>query len=441
MRAWLLTTLTLVLLGPATAALGQAQIIPQAEREQMLALVPWIDDAKIREILSDPTLMLYDEDRMGVAYQIEQGNSLNGGSVLTFSNAKFNIARGRGNDFPENQKANGVGGNPNTTSHFPWAPGPGLIGRTDNVDDFKGVWLPKRADGSPWPIVWYRANVRRNIGNQPIRAWNWTFPKGTHIFEFMVMRRPSDGEVFMFEVRLRARELDTWAVDVFRPFPKSHQFVAALKREVPDWQENEGVRRMVAHLEAKPVAFQKMRLHDDNRSRNFRVVTFVDKIPDMGRENDDLVGRLLDSAPWRSALDEYWRVDPEGNRVPAPATEAPFSIVPANADLAFTSVNRVSCARCHRDSLKAARQMDNVKKWWGHVRGNLGSSETGGGILSWHPMDPDLLQGTRRVLPVANVNGRTGQRWRPEFIEAGIFTKYDPAEHPDAMYRLLRDPL
>lgn len=408
------------------------QLIPAAERAQMLSLIPYVADDSVRATLEDPTLVLYDEARMPVYYQIAGGGNADQGRTTGFSNAKFNIS----GDFPESRKPHGVGGNANTSSHFPWTSEPGLTHRAKNVADFKAFWLPKKPDGTPWPVVWYRVPVMRNFSNTTIMAYNWTFPVGTRFFEFAVQQHPTTGEHYVFDIRMRERELDGWAVDAFRPYRDAAHLASLVRQMEPQWQAKPKVAAVVYRLEDKQVTFQRLVLDSasDRTKEAFRVHAWRNPLPDMGRENDVIVEKILDQTAWQSVLGVDFQKDSQGNGAAAPYFDNPagFSVTAARADIDFTRVNRESCARCHRDTLTAARRLDRNIGWYGFVRGNLGKRTTGGGILSWHPVEPSSIRFG---------SGAQQPRMRAAFVTSGILEPYVQAKHPADKYTLLRDPL
>ena len=141
-------------------------------------------------------------------------------------------------------------------------------------------------------------------------------------------------------------------------------------------------------------------------------------------ENAAAAGHLIDAARWvpMNARFHAALVDAAGNSTLAPTTKAPFSIVPAQY---LGHLIGMDCQKCHESAQHSAREFDRRRGWYGHVSGNRTASERGGGILSFHFLDPRRLDGvTRRNVP-----------WRPTFVAGGLVERYDAAKHPAEVYQ------
>lgn len=405
----------------ALALFGQAPQAVQMLDAQTLAAVqrvmPHIEDAEYRQKLDEA--IYYDKTSLGVAYQV--GTTIEADEEpIGFASANLNIS----NDFPENQKAHGVGGNPNTSSHFPWPQKPGGTHRCTNVDAVTAFWLPKKPDGTYWPVVHYPWEVPKLFNqNQTVTALNWTFPEGTHFFELIYLRAP-DGEIYCFEVRVRSRDIDAWIGDVLRPFPESEDLVRAITHdEERNWRSVPSLVRLVNHLQ-DPGTLRDGVLRDRNDTEKaFNVQAGVDNLPAV--DDWTLIGELLDRTPFTSAMGAVWRSG-EGLPAFAPTTDAEFHIVPQNYDGTFLGTDIESCSRCHDTSLTSSRRWDASIGWYGYVRGNRVVKEKGGGILSWHGLEKESL-GLVASPPVFN------QKW----LQAGVIAEYNENAHPPSRYRRL----
>jgi hypothetical protein len=354
--------------------------------------LPQVEDERIQQIFDDPALILYTDEEMPRAYQ-DWATSLAG-----VHSPRYNISANDSEPF----------GNGNI--EFPWGT-PAGTHRSDGVTSCRFLWLPTDDQGKRLPVVWFRTRLP---GDSHV-GYGWRFPVGAVLGEVLMLRGP-DNLDYTFEVRVRVREHDSWAVDVFRPFPTAASLAARIKELRPDWEEQENLRGFVEFLE-KPTELEARTLSDASHpNESFRDTAGIDRLPSLG--DDTLVGELLTSTTFNSALGAVWREGTNDTLTFAPTTDEPFHVVPAKYDAGFISVDRESCLRCHETVSKRVDEFEAGRDWYGRIRGS-------DGIFSFHPFDPGSI----------SYNGY-GQSvsMRQELIDAGVLDKYDPEKHPLEVY-------
>jgi hypothetical protein len=367
-----------------------------AEKEQRLhAMLPKVDDADLQAVLNDPRLLIYTEREMPKAYQVWDGG------LQGIHSPSYNIS------------ANGSEPFGNGNREFPWAT-PAGTHRTQGVEAFRFIWLPRDENDRPKPVVWFS----KRLPGDSNTGYAWTFPVGAIVGEVLSMTGP-DGYAYTFEVRTRTREYGYWDVNVYRPFPTAAALARKVKELRPDWEEKPNLVKAISHLE-EPVAMKPEHLKDSQPGKKtFDQWMGVDTLPDF--DDPKLVSELLSGTTFRSMTGEVWRTASNGWKVYAPSTEAKFQIVPAKYDAGFVQVDRTSCMRCHDSVAQPVSLFNSGRDWYGHIRGS-------DGIFSFHPFDPSCISG----------NGfGSGAKMRTDFEKAGIIAKYDAAKHTDTVYQSL----
>lgn len=374
--------LVLLLLSLTLAGMpGQAgaQFVSPEKEKVLRSLIP--DE----QIANEPRLILYTEREMPRAYQFAgPGQYLAG-----VHDAYHNIS----GDADEAAKGHGRGGNGNV--EFPWRE-PGGTDKTAGVNSFKGIVLPEGK-----PIVWFTNDVGPHCDNNlnVTRVYDWRFPVGTKIFEVLTWKIGRHD--YPFEMRIRERLADKWAVDILRPFPTAESLLAALDA-MPEADETPIVR----HLRSNPQGLPVRTLADTNHrsSMAINVRAAVDTLPEIP---DDLVVKLLSKRPFESALGVHWRGDsyaPSGG------------ITPVGYDGTFLGTDQTSCKRCHESALQHVDEFDAPRNWYGRIRGCSDQ------ILSFHPFEPSCISGNGGHVParIRNI---------PVVIE-----RYDASRHAKADY-------
>lgn len=319
-----------------------------------------------------------------------------------FHSPRYNISA----DPTDAPLRHGEGGNANV--QFPWQFGGGLD-HAKGVTTAKAVTLPSRPCGGVWPVVAWSGKLPGHPGMGPESAIRWRFPRGASVWE--VMAHDVAGERVVFEIRRRVREVDYWQTHVYRPFPRCEDLAAELDRR--------GVEpTAAAELRRAPI-LQKADMTDRaNRTRPaFKGVAYVAWLP---RLPADLTLRLLRETPFRDATGHAWATVGELHCY-APTTETASQLVPPGYAGTLVGTDTDSCARCHDGVAKHARHFDAQRGWYGHVRGD-------DGIFSFHPIDPSRISYNGATIPP------TLSR---ELVAAGVVAAYDPARHPQEIYRAL----
>ena len=366
------------------------------ERERWLRQhLPVVDDGAIQEILDDARLILYTDREMPPAYQDWSGD------LQGVHSPSYNIS------------ANDAEPYGNGNREFPWG-APAGTHRTRGVESFRFLWLPLDEAGNVRPIVWFRKRLSDSVR----KGYAWRFPVGAVVGEVLMLRGP-DGKRYTFEMRVRIREYDNWAVNVFRPFPTADDLARAIRHRRPQWADSPSLARLVRHLE-QPIELVSHRLEDRHPGKRvFSQSMGVDELPAI--DDDALVIELLTETVFKSALGATWRDGTNGVWTCAPTTKAAFHIVPANYDAGFLEVDRVSCMRCHNTVNQHVRRFEPGRDWYGRIRGS-------DGIFSFHPFAPEVI----------SYNGYGGPvRLRRELVEAGILVRYDKQKHPHAIYHTI----
>lgn len=176
----------------ALAGAGQVKLMSPEREAELRQFFPKVADAEVAALLADPDLILYTDEEMPRAYQHSRG----------VHSPLYNISATR----PREPHGNG-------NKEFPWGDAGGTH-RCEGVRSFRFFRLPKRENGSHWPVVWYQSVKSEGPGIV------WVFPRGTIFGEVLTLRGP-DKKDYTFELRLRRRMQQTWEVDVFRPFTTS----------------------------------------------------------------------------------------------------------------------------------------------------------------------------------------------------------------------------
>lgn len=372
---------------PAVVARPVARLMQPAKESAYRRMLPQVDDPHLQSVLDDPSLILYTDAEMPKAYQFWSG------AFPGVHAVNYNISANNTEPF----------GNGNR--EFPWG-APAGAHRAHNVHTFRFLWLPKDEQGQAYPIVWYQKVLRGDSRS----GYAWTYPIGTVVGEVLTQRAPN-GYDYTFEVRVRIREADDWAVDVYRPFPAADDLVARIEELRPNWQEQPKLAALVEHL-SKPLPGKLFTLVDHQPGKRvFSQQMAVDQLPAI--DDDQLVIELLTTTTFRSAHSTAWRVASGGASTAAPTTAAKFHIVPANYDAGFVEVDRQSCQRCHETVNHAVDEFNSRRDWYGRIRGS-------DGIFSFHPFSPDSISGNG--FPV-------GVRLRRELQQTGVLARFDARKH------------
>lgn len=366
----------------AFAGRASGQFVSEQREKTLRSLIP---DA---ELAANPRLILYTEREMPRAYQFAGP----GDRVAGFHDANHNIS----GDAGEAQKGHGFGGNGNV--EFPWRR-PGGTDRTQGVDSFKFILLPIGK-----PIVWFTADRGPDCDNNLgiTRLYQWRFPIGTKIGEVLTWKIGRYD--YPFELRIRERLADQWAVDILRPYPTAESLLAA----VSGLSDFAGKATLIQHLATtKPLPVRTLADREHRSQMAINVKAAVDELPPIP---DDVTIKLLAVRPWQSALGETWR----------DACFAPSgAITPVGYEATFLGSDQTSCKRCHESAGQHVSEFDEPRQWYGFIRGS-------DQILSFHPVQPSCISGNGGYITakIRNI--------------PGVIERYEPSKHLKDSYQELK---
>lgn len=371
-------------------AVAQVQLMSPEKESALRASIPEIDSPELAAKIAEATL--YTDAEMPPAYQFQpltDGQGVNG-TVFYTPRAKLNNIRSETNGNRE----------------FPWRTPGGLDFAEGVTDEFRFIWLPKREDGTPHPVVVYRDQLEKSDSvNMPIpTGYRWIFPVDTVIGEVLVMRF-SDGLMYTYEMRVRTREIDDWEVEIFRPFPT----LASLKQRIAEVRPDSQV---LTKLDGGEIEVST--LEDTQHPRRaFTAKAGVYTLPPIP---NDLAKQLLTTTPFRSSMGGVFA---EGSKHVAfsPTAEHQESIVPPRYLGTFLGTDRESCAKCHEHTLRHVDRFENTE-WYGYLRGS-------DGIFSFHPIEPSSIgPPDKRV------------QFRASLVNSGMVATFDPAQHDPSVYKI-----
>ncbi|MFM9961465.1 MAG: hypothetical protein ACKV2Q_09580 [Planctomycetaceae bacterium] len=367
---------------------AQAQLMSAEKEAALRASIPAIDDDVLARKIGEATL--YTDAEMPPAYQFQPlaGGQGVDGTVFYTPEARLNNIR---------RFTNG-------NKEFPWRTPGGLDFAESVTDEFRFIWLPKRGDGTPWPVVIYRDQLEKSDSvNMPIpTGYRWIFPADTVIGEVLVMKF-SDGMLYTYEMRVRTRELDDWDVEIFRPFPT----LESLKQRIADLRPGAEV---LTKFDSAEMTIESLEDREHPR-RAFQATATTYRLPPIP---NDLAKQLLSTTPFRSSVGEAF-VEGSKSRAFAPTAEHQESIVPPKYLATFLGSERESCANCHQHTLRHVDRFQN-SEWYGYIRGS-------DGIFSFHPVEPASIgPPDKRVV------------LRRALTESGMVATFDPSLHPNSIY-------
>lgn len=370
------------------------QVMDSARLAGIRSRLPALESREWHADLHSPDVIWYTHAEIPPAYQHAGG----------FHSPAYNISA----DPSDSPIRHGEGGNANV--QFPWKHAGGLD-RSPDAITATGLLLPPKPTGGRWPVVVWNGTLPGHPGIGPERSLRWMFPAGTVFFELVA--HPIAGEVVTCEVRARLRNVDSWEMGLFRPFPSAGDLAKALEE-----LDRERFARQVADLRS-PAKVTVVEVSDRaNRTRSAFVgqagAAFVPELP------ADVVRQLI-RRPFRDSLGAEWSRGLRGEICYSPTTSASDQIVPRGWMGSLIGTDTDSCQACHRTVAKHARYFDERRGWYGHVRGD-------DDVFTFHPVEPTSV----------SYNGVTfGPRLRAQFVRAGVVEVYDPAKHPREVYRQL----
>ncbi len=344
---------TIGALGIASAPIQLAAKPDQATFETFIRQT---NNATLIELI--PRMVFYNEVHIPRLFQIDEFSSFFTG---------FFISPG-GSGFFE----------PNT--EFPWTTPAGLR-QNSNAANFKFVVFPEPKDKAralDEKIQWWTEMVAPAAFNAAIGGIKrWIYPVGTVFGEVLLVRNEKNEHV-VFEVRTRTKKqagyAKGWDMESYRPFPTAESLLVRLQQliQLSQFSGNPAIEGLMTHLTTKkklPLEILSDTSNTTKRAFGSRTVA-IDKLPAISNE---AVMELLTNTSFEASTGSYW-LD-EGDKSPsAPATDAPFHIVPRNANLAFIHTDNGSCMTCHDSAGEHARKFafnaPSGNDWYGFVRGS-----------------------------------------------------------------------
>jgi hypothetical protein len=368
------------------------------------AALPKVGWTRLGKILQSPSTLFWDKAAIPPAYQDTVGD----GAGIPFG-ARLNNA-GRSLIVPEGKKLFSDDGK---SFSYPFGHTAGSDAST-NTFIVNFMSLPEEG-GALLPIA-YRIETA-TTGGLPIKRWNWSFPKGTLIGEIIMVR---DGAALLTsEIRVRERFADSWATDLFRPFPTASTLAAAIKQKRPAWQGTATLKTLVGALEDNASLVAK-KLDSPAFENLVSLQGFVDPpLPDTG--DDALVRDLLKSTTFVGAYGTAWKTSGTQHAFgpTGPASAASLSVVPNRFDLGLLDVRETTCSKCHDQGGYFIGDLVDQAILYGDVWGV-------DRIFSFHPFEPSRIDASGNE----NRSVRAGL--------TAIVKPYNAAQHPSTTYSFYR---
>ena len=283
---------------------------------------------------------------------------------------------------------------------------------TDDVKDFKlhTLWLPPKKNGKVLPVLWWNDRDR----------FRWTFPVETYFAELIYVKDPDiSGEWLPYEIRVRKRYIEGWAVDVFRPFPTAESLASAVEKLRPNWKNSSELKNLVDHLRDSKTLESKQRKSSAYGAIFEAIDGSIDSIPAIS--DHSLIRELLKTTKFKSAKGHVWKRD-GAREAYAASTQAEFSIVPRDYDAGLFPVNEESCNRCHQDTGRYVGEFDPDVQLYGEIWGD-------DWIFSWHPF---TTVGVRIDSTFEN-----NRIINPRMVKSGLLKKSQPPKNSD-VYKPMR---
>lgn len=366
--------------------------------------LPRLEDKRIDELMRDTNTIWYDEESMVFAYQdsVETVVGLRANRVgrETGENSSVPDIRLLMNYFGEDKRF-----------RFPFRTAAGTDSAIGDVEVYN-FWVPARNDSDVLPVKWWKASRRGR--------WHWIHPVGTLFGEVLLIKDPQ-GEAHVFEVRIRERYLQGWDVNVFRPFQRSSQLVAAIKERRPKYRENPSLVAVIDHLESPQTLSPFTLRASQHLDAAFPALDgALDKLPSFG--DNDLVREILKETTFQTVEGRVWRENDQFETY-APSSSVSFSIVPKDYTIGMIPVNETSCNRCHEQTGRGLRDFEDRIMLYGEVWGE-------DKIFTWHlfKVNPHMF---------GTFDDSDGSRFiNPRLVAAGLVEEGRP-NADSKLYRLI----
>jgi hypothetical protein len=386
--------------------------IPAARLAAIKAALPKVAWPHLQAVLGSPETYWYDHASMQPSYQ-ETGTP--GGGARDNADWHDLIANTGSSDPDTNPEVGAALVYDETNKHwrFPVAGTAGVDPSTNfTTADF--LSLPVDPQGNVVPIPVSTASDQLHLW------WQWQFPNGTLVGEVLFIE---DGaNLLPCEIRMRQRYPGGWATNVFRPFPESASFVAALEAARPSWASTPTLAAVVSQLQGG--AFTPLQLTATGLTGTFDQAGFLDPLPDLG--DDDLVRQLLTTTTFVSAYDSVWRQSGDGTQqaYAASTNATDLSIVPGQYQAGIIAVGETSCTRCHQNT---GQELGN---WYPGLTlyGDVWGTDD---VFTFHVFDesyyPDLDLDTGSGV-------QDNRHMNPALLSQGMIKTFDPATDTQPPY-------
>lgn len=387
---------------PPTPSVAAPQLLAAGTLATYKAALPKVAWPRLAKLLASASTIYWDKATIPPAYQDTVGD----GAGLPIG-ARFNDA-GKNLIVPEGKKLFSADGK---AWAFPF-------GHTAGADDSTNAFivnfmsLPEEA-GALLPVA-YRIETS-TVQTLPVRRWSWSFPKGAVLGEIIMIR---DGATLLTsEIRTRERFEDSWATNVFRPFPTASVLATAIKAKRPSWAANASTKALVDALSDISTLTPKT-LSSPAFSNMVSLTGSVDAaLPSAG--DDALVRELLGATPFVSAYGTPWKKTATARAFGATGPATGLSVVPVRFDTGLLEVRESTCTKCHDQGGTFIGDLVDQAILYGDIWGV-------DRIFSFHPFEPSRIDASGNENRVV----RTGL--------APVVVPYDAAKHPVGTYSFYR---
>lgn len=384
----------------ATSSLPQLMSSERVARYR--ALLPKTSNEQLNQLLQSDRAIFYDATSIIPGYQDSLGDP-RGFRPNTIDRSFINLAVPGGWERLFAKKG---------VFNFPF--GTGGVDRSDNVVKIN-VWIPPTDSNQQLlPVALWRASFSR---------FHWVFPVGTQIGEILMLQF-TDGELRVFEVRIKTRTLEGWINDVYRPFLTPSRLITGIESAVPNWNQEPHLQKLLAHLKQSNSlsAYPMKSQHFSNTF--FAPEGALDVLPDFN--NKSLVKKLLSTHVFELANQQTWKEN-AGKVVHTPSTLAHDSIVPRNYEAGVFPTNDQSCNRCHEHAGRQIGDFQSALLAYGELWGE-------DQIFSWHPFETQAFLKPDGSIKNFNDDNR---RIRKDFLDSGLVEYLAPPEQPNTLYKTI----
>lgn len=405
LSALLLVSSTLVAEG------GFVPLIEQNRLEKFTRLLPQTESSELNQILKSSRTIWYDRNSLTPGYQDSWGDNVVGPVGMrpnTIRAGLIDLAVPGGHRQIFEKKG---------TFNFPFGTTAGLH-KSTNVHVLT-FWSPPFSEGKVLPVAYWQ--VKGYLKHR----YRWVFPKGTMFGEVLYVT--SDNLWRVFEIRTRKRYSDSWATNVWRPFPSAkslHKAVLETRKNKAEWVSNKKIDGLIKHLQDSST-FTSETLESSYYAKSWEPVKgYLDYLPDV--DQPDFIADLLAKTVFKSSEGEVWKRVGE-KEVCAASSKTGFSIVPNQYLAGLIPANDVSCSRCHNNAGRPFEHFYPDLVAYGEI---WGEDE----IFSWHPFQTDNFVNSSGAVQNFNYDNRV---IRTDFLKAGLVEPYDANRHPETLYKQL----